>query len=155
MKAGCRFGFPTRLTTLNEMMFLLDTNVVSDLMRREPRVENRVRSITAADRIAVSTIVRGELLYGIERLPDGKRKTQLRAEADDVLGAVPSESLPDGAADVYATLKASCERRGAALDENDLWLAATALFFDATLVTRDRDFQGVAGLRLDDWSVSP
>src|SRR5688572_13785714 len=92
------------------MIFLLDTNAISDLMRRDPNIERRVRSVVTPDRVAVSTVVRGEVLYGIEKLPTGKRKAELQAEANDVLGSLPSESVPDAAADVYAALKASCER---------------------------------------------
>ena len=45
-------------------------------------------------------------------------------------------------------MKASQQRRGLPLDENDLWIAATALVLDATLVSRDGDFQAIAGLSL-------
>jgi predicted nucleic acid-binding protein len=39
------------------------------------------------------------------------------------------------------------------LDENDLWIAATALALDAVLVTRDSDFQQIEGLSVNDWTV--
>jgi predicted nucleic acid-binding protein len=39
------------------------------------------------------------------------------------------------------------------MDENDLWIAATALALNATLVTRDADFGGIAGLVMEDWTV--
>jgi len=45
-------------------------------------------------------------------------------------------------------VKASQQRRGLPLDENDLWIAASALVMDATLVSRDSDFQAVEGLAL-------
>lgn len=135
------------------MIFLLDTNAISDLMRRHPGVHKRLASISADDRIAVSTIVRGEILYGVERLPAGKRQTELRTEANDVLRAISSQAMPEGAAGLYATIKASCERRGIRLDENDLWIAATALALDATLVTRDADFAGIPDIRVEDWTV--
>ena len=45
-------------------------------------------------------------------------------------------------------MKAFQQRRGLPLDENDLWIAATALVLDATLVSRDADFQAIAGLSL-------
>ena len=46
----------------------------------------------------------------------------------------------------YSTVKISQQRRGLPLDENDLWIAATTLAIDATLVSRDSDFQSVEGL---------
>ena len=54
--------------------------------------------------------------------------------------------LPTFAGDVYATIKVSQQRRGLSLDENDLWMAATALALSATLVSRDSDFRGIEGL---------
>jgi predicted nucleic acid-binding protein len=39
------------------------------------------------------------------------------------------------------------------LDENDLWIAATALALDAVLITRDGDFQQIEGLSVNDWTV--
>jgi predicted nucleic acid-binding protein len=50
------------------------------------------------------------------------------------------------AGDVYAGLKNSQQRCGKSLDENDLWMAATALASGAKLVTRDGDFEGIGGL---------
>jgi tRNA(fMet)-specific endonuclease VapC len=47
---------------------------------------------------------------------------------------------------VYANIKVSQQRRGLSLDENDLWMAATALALSAILVSRDSDFQGIEGL---------
>ena len=49
------------------------------------------------------------------------------------------------AAERYAEVKVSQQRRGHPLDENDLWIAATTLALDATLVSRDGDFQTVGG----------
>jgi predicted nucleic acid-binding protein len=50
------------------------------------------------------------------------------------------------APDSYAAVKLTRQQRGLALDENDLWIAATALVLGGTLVTRDRDFLGIEGL---------
>ena len=56
------------------------------------------------------------------------------------------EPVPEQAGDLYAFLKLARQQRGLALDENDLWVAATALALRATLVSRDRDFAGIDGL---------
>lgn len=49
-------------------------------------------------------------------------------------------------------LKWQSARRGIAMSENDLWIAATALGVDATLVAADRDFGRLPGLRVEDWT---
>jgi predicted nucleic acid-binding protein len=62
------------------------------------------------------------------------------------LEAFHCEPIPERAADLYANLKAARQQQGLALDENDLWVAATALALGARLVTRDADFAGIASL---------
>jgi predicted nucleic acid-binding protein len=56
------------------------------------------------------------------------------------------EPVPERAADFYAAVKLARQQRGLTLDENDLWVAATALALGATLVSRDKDFGGIDGL---------
>ena len=56
------------------------------------------------------------------------------------------EPVPENAADFYASVKLARQQRGLTLDENDLWVAATALALGATLVSRDSDFAGIDGL---------
>jgi len=54
--------------------------------------------------------------------------------------------VPQRAGDFYAAIKRDRQSQGLALDENDLWIAATALALGATLVSRDQDFGGLEGL---------
>lgn len=62
--------------------------------------------------------------------------------------------VPKEAADYYASLKKHAEQQGTPLSENDLWIAATAMAFNAILVTADSDFQQIAGfgLQVEDWT---
>ena len=62
------------------------------------------------------------------------------------LAILPCEPIPAAAGDRYANVKVSQQRRGLPLDENDLWIAATALAMDAALVSRDSGFQAIEGL---------
>ena len=91
-------------------------------------------------------VVRGEILFGIARLLIGKRRAELEQTGHQFLDALSCEPIPERAADLYATLKPARQQRGLTLDENDLWVAATALTLGATLVTRDSDFSGIPGL---------
>lgn len=135
------------------MIFLLDTNAFSDLMREHAPVETRIAALSAQDSVLICPVVRGEILYGIVRLPQGKRRVALQAKADKLFASLPCEIIPETAGEHYATVKAACRSKGLALDENDLWLAATALALGAVLVTRDRDFQQIDGLTIVDWTV--
>ena len=93
-------------------------------------------------------IVRGEILFGISRLPHGKRRAELEATADFFLEAFQCEPVPKRAADLYADLKMLRQQRGLGLDENDLWIAATAKALSAVLVSRDNDFAEIDDLQV-------
>ena len=105
-------------------------------------------SIGVDDRVVICTIARGEILFGLERLAPGRRRTELEGKAGRLFAILPCEPIPAAAGDQYAKVKVSQQRRGLPLDENDLWIAATALVLDATLVSRDSDFQSIEGLAL-------
>ena len=128
--------------------YLLDTNAIGDLMRAAPQIEIWMAGLEQGDRVVTCTIVRGEILFGIARLPRGRRRTELEETGRQFLGAVVCEPVPERAGDFYAAVKVARQQRGLPLDENDLWVAATALALGATLVTRDNDFGGIDGLTI-------
>lgn len=134
-------------------MFLLDTNAFSDLMRDHPKVGVRLASLAATDQVVICSIVRGEIRYGIERLPNSNQRRDLDAKAAHLFAVIPCEPVPEAAGDQYASVKLSRQQKGLALDENDLWIAATALAIGATLVSRDSDFQQISGLTVEDWTA--
>ena len=115
-------------------------------MRADARMASWLSSIGVDDRVMICAIARGEILFGLERLAPGRRRTELEGKAGKLFAVLPCEPVPAAAADVYAKVKISQQRRGIPLDENDLWMAATALALDATLVSRDSDFQTIEGL---------
>jgi predicted nucleic acid-binding protein len=128
--------------------YLLDTNAISDLMRASPQIDNWMAGLEQGDRVITCTIVRGEILFGIARLPPGRRRTELEETGGQFLATVRCEPVPERAGDFYAAVKLARQQRGLTLDENDLWVAATALALGAALVTRDSDFAGIDGLRV-------
>ena len=134
------------------MNFLLDTTAVSDLMREHSRVMQHMAETAVLDRVVTCSIVRGEVLFGIERLPQGKRQARLADRAMQLLSAISCEAVPEDAGDHYARIKIASQRKGLVLDENDLWIAATALSLAGTLVSRDSDFWRVDGLNVADWT---
>ena len=126
----------------------MDTNAISDLMRAAPRIENWMAGLDEDDRVVTCTIVRGEVLFGIARLPESRRRAELEETGHQFLAALRCEPVPERAGDFYAFVKLARQQRGLTLDENDLWVAATALALGATLVSRDSDFAGIDGLPL-------
>ena len=135
------------------MLFLLDTNTFSDLMRLHGPASARLAALKPGDVVFTCAIVRGEVIHGIEKLGPGKKRDELEKRLAQVSAAVPCRAVDCDVAEHYSSIKHACKAAGVALDENDLWLAATARSHGAVLVTRDKDFERVAGLLLQDWNV--
>ena len=132
--------------------YLLDTTILSLLMKEHTQVLDKISSLPMTDRIVICTIVRGEVLYGLERMPQGKRRRNLETKASSLFESMPCEPIPEAAGDYYARIKRETEHKGMPLDENDLWIAATALSIGSVLVTTDSDFQRVNGLPTKNWT---
>ena len=132
---------------------LLDTNVLSELMR--PRPEQAVLEWFAKHENAVfyiSAITQAEILLAIALLPDGKRKASLAVAAETMFREdFTGRSLPfdDSSAAHYATVVAERRRAGQPMTTEDAQIAAIALSHGCSLATRNtRDFLYVDALTL-------
>ncbi|HWE94529.1 MAG TPA: PIN domain-containing protein [Tepidisphaeraceae bacterium] len=134
------------------MLFLFDTNAFSDLMRGDAKVLVRLGGLPSTDRVVTCTIVMGEIRYGIERLPEGKRRRDLDAAATTIAAGFVCEVVPASAADHYSRIKLARQKSGVSLDENDLWIAATSIALGAVLVSRDTDVLNISGLKVENWA---
>lgn len=128
-------------------MYLLDTNVVSDIVRDASGKVARRAAEVGGEQYAVSIIVAGEILYGIENAP-GSRRARLVRGLLDQMTILPFEQPAERA---YARLRAKLTRTGVGLGANDLLIAAHAVSLDATLVSGDRAFGQVRDLKLENW----
>jgi tRNA(fMet)-specific endonuclease VapC len=135
------------------MRYLLDTNIVSDLVRNpQGTVAGRVRAV-GEKQVCTSIIVAAELRYGADK----KGSPRLSSQLDAVLGAL--EVLPfEAPADAsYGLLRTSLEKRGTPIGandllNNDLLIAAQALALGYVIVTdNEKEFSRVEGLRLQNW----
>ena len=133
--------------------YLLDTSTCSLLMQENSRVKGRFDSLTESDYHFTCPIVKGEIMFGIVRLPDGKRRQDLEQRANELFATVPCDPIPNTVGEVYAQIKIASQEQGTSLGECDLWIAATALALDAILVASDSDYERIIGLglRLEDW----
>jgi|SRR5581483_11236834 len=134
------------------MTYVLDTTIISELMRSNSVVRSHISVLPPSDRLVVCPITRGEILYGLERLPRGKRRRTLEAEAALLFASIPCVAVPASSGDHYAKMKREAERKGTPVDENDLWIAATARSLNATLATADNDFRRITDLSISDWT---
>ena len=142
------------------MMVLLDTNVLSELMRPDPN-EGVVRWIDEQpdDEVWVSAVTVGEIQLGVALLPQERRKQLLTKIADQMLKEEFSEKcLPFDfeAAGEYAKIVASRNHQGRPVTVEDAQIAAIAITADIVLATRNtKDFLGIAGLKLiNPWEVN-
>jgi len=138
------------------MNYILDTNVVSELVARkaDPKVINWIDSIDS-ESVFLSVITIGELKKGIEKLPDSKRKKTLASWLEeDLLVRFRGRILP---LDIpvlltWGRLVASLEREGKPIPAIDSLLAATSALTGFTLVTRNTGHLEPAGISvLDPW----
>jgi len=132
---------------------LLDTNVLSELMRPKPAAEVLVwfeRQQGAS--FFVSAITRAEILLGIALLPTGKRRDSLAAATEQMFDedfAGYSLAFDGNCVTEYALLVAERTRSGHSISTEDGQIAAIALSHDLPLATRNgKDFKGIAGLTL-------
>ena len=130
------------------MRYLLDTNIVSDLIRNpQGRVTDRIREVGEAQ-VATSTIVAAELRYGAAK----KGSLRLTAQVEAVLGAIEILPFEEPADAVYGVLRASLEQKGQPIGGNDLLIAAQAVSLGFTLVTgNEREFAKVDDLHCENW----
>ena len=134
------------------MIYVLDTNAVSALMKGNPAVVDRLAAIKPAD-VAVPQPVLAEIAFGIERLPRSKRRASLQARFELVSAELPRAEWTDAVSQMFGRVKATLERRGTRIEDFDAAIAAHALVLEATLVTADLDHMvRVPGLRVEDWS---
>lgn len=136
-------------------MIVLDTNVVSELMRPSPAPEvvGWVRR-QATDELRTTAISVAEIAYGIERLPDGRRRQLLRRTADEVFENFDEQVLPfdNPAALRYGQIVSARERIGRPIDGFDAQIAAICRAHGAALATRNgNDFEHTGVAVLDPW----
>lgn len=134
------------------LLWLLDTNIVSELARPQASPHVVQRFAAHAHEAAIPAIVWHELLYGVLRLPSGRRQDELTRFVHAVAGSLPKLPYDEQVARQHAELRAAQASQGRALAEPDAQIAAQALAQGLTLVTRNtRDFQRITGLRLANW----
>ncbi len=140
-------------------MIVLDTNVISELMRAEPHA-GVLAWVAAQPRALLYTthITRAEILYGIAALPEGRRRTALAAAADamfaeDFAGRIlPFEA---SAAARYPEIVLTRRNAGNPIEGFDALIAATALAKGASVATRDTGgFTGCGLTVIDPWRTS-
>jgi len=124
---------------------LLDTNIAILILNRQLDLNQKRREGFQA--FLCLTVV-GELLFGAGRSLRPEANRQKVLDLVELCPAIPADL---GVARRYGELKSDLLRRGRPIPENDLWIAAFSLRHDLTLVTRDRHFDPIDGLKIEAW----
>lgn len=134
---------------------LLDTNIISELMRHPGgKVAAQIQRLAQEQpdgRICTSAVVDCELRFGVAR----KGSPRLADAYGRAMSVIEVRDLPVAAAPIYADIRAHLEQLGKPIGPNDLLIAAHALALEATLVTdNENEFRRVPGLAIENWLKS-
>ena len=139
-----------------EPHYLLDSNIVSEIIKPEPDF-NVIKKIAEHNSdCAICTPVWQELLFGLYRLPEGMNKKYLeKFIKDDVHENFRIKNFSERAADIHASLRAKLEQKGRPTQKEDSMIAAIALANHMVLVTRNTKhftaIQEVSDLQVENW----
>nr|CAA6803186.1 MAG: Unknown protein [uncultured Thiotrichaceae bacterium] len=133
-------------------MYLLDTNVLSELMKSEPNTNVMEWVDQQAEQyLFYSSVTKTEILWGIEQLPEGKRKSGLALAAMDVFAFFSGHCFDFGCstASMYVEVAGCSKAIGRPMSREDIMIAAIAREQKLTLVTRNiADFDFLPELEL-------
>jgi tRNA(fMet)-specific endonuclease VapC len=125
---------------------LADSDVLVDVLRDHRSSAEFLRPYIRNAEVCTSIIVFGELQEGL--FYDKVDKDAAARALSEVLAGIPVISIDEDTAREFGRLRFDLRSRGLLLPDNDLWIAATALRHDATLVSRDSHFDRIPGLKL-------
>lgn len=137
-------------------MIIVDTNVLSELTRpvAEPRVLRWLNE-QSIDALVTTAVTKAELLYGVQQLADGKRKTAMAEVVSAILDQFGNRILPfdEEAAETYASIVANRKRMGRPIQPLDAQVAAIAAVRGAVLASRDRDMRDCGVPLINPWDA--
>lgn len=125
--------------------YLLDTSILIALFAGEAAVKENLAQI---DQVFIPGIAVGELYYGAYK---SERMQENLARIDELVAESVVLGCNAGTARCYGEIKNALRIRGHPIPENDIWIAAIASQHDLALVTRDRHFNEIAGLKVEVW----
>lgn len=125
--------------------FLLDTNIVSAWLQGDTPIADNIDKATA---VYIPIIVIGELYYG------ASFSTQVQKNTENVKKLTSHYqilSIDEETTVMYGNIKALLRKKGKPIPENDIWIAAIAMQFNLSLVTRDKHFTEIEGMLQEAW----
>ena len=135
--------------------YLLDTNIVSEFSKDKPNEQVLEFYRARKDLCAISSVTWQEIIRGVSRMPEGKRKNTLRSFVNDLYLNMDVISFDKFSAQICGEIQAAAEKSGKKVPYYDYQIAATAVSNGMVLVTHNiSDFEQLkekSFLRLEDW----
>jgi tRNA(fMet)-specific endonuclease VapC len=130
--------------------YMLDTDICIYISkRRPPEVKAHFERLNPGQ-VVMSVITYGELYYGASK---SDHRAKAFAELDRTIRVIPVESLTPAASEAYGIIRATLEKQGRIIGNNDIWIAAHAKALNVTLATNnDREFLRIPGLSVENWT---
>jgi len=130
--------------------YMLDTNICIYIGKHQPpKVKARFERLKPGQ-LVMSAITYGELYYGANK---SNQRTRALTQLDELIQDIPVENLTSTAAEAYGEIRATLEKQGRLIGNNDLWIGAHAKALEVTLATNnERDFKRIAGLSVENWT---
>ena len=131
------------------LRYLLDTNICIYIRKQKPiSILQRFEKIEVGE-VAMSAITYAELLYGVEKSVHPKKARDALVELSTLIPPLP---LTISAGEHYAKTRATLEKQGKIIGNNDLWISSHALALNVTLVTNNlKEFSRVPHLKVENW----
>ena len=130
--------------------YMLDTDICIYLAKNQlPQVTARFERLKP-EQLVMSAITYGELQYGANK---SSQRSRTLSQLAEITQYIPVESITLSAARAYGEIRATLERQGRMIGNNDLWIAAHAMAMNVTLATNnEREFLRVTGLSVENWT---
>ena len=124
---------------------LLDTNIISAWLKGEKIIAHK---IDEAAEVYIPINALGEMYYGAQY------STNVQVNIENIGKVIEQYEVlntNEDTASFYGTIKASLRRKGKPIPENDIWIATIAQQHGLTLITRDKHFEEIDGLSIENW----
>jgi tRNA(fMet)-specific endonuclease VapC len=129
------------------MNYLLDTNICIHYFKGQYKIKEKIERI-GYEKFAISEITLAELIYGAEKSQKRDKNIFVVEDFSEKIAIIPIfESIK-----IYGEEKARLKRKGTIISDLDLFIGASAIFNDMTLVTRNvREFERMKNIKIENW----
>ncbi len=130
--------------------YMLDTNICIYIAKYQPPEVRTYFERLKPGQLVMSVITYGELHYGANK---SNQSAKALTHLEELIQDIPVTELNSNVAQAYGEIRATLEKQGKLIGNNDLWIGAHALALNLTLATNnEREFKRIPGLSVENWT---